>query len=109
MNDVKLNGLNQNSPDTSQTKIRDLFSLCSEPENHDRYGAEKNIPVKQKRPGVDVFQIQPHPFLEGLHFAAPVNLPEAREAGFHAQAAAMGGVFKLCDLVERKRARAHEA
>lgn len=65
--------------------------------------------IQPERPVVDVFEVEGDPFLEVLDAVAPADLPEAGEAGFDAEAAALRVFLDAVDLVNWQRAGADEA
>ena len=79
------------------------------PIEHDGNRPPHDFQIQPQGPVVNVFQIQPHPVAEIGDVVAAADLPEAGEAGFDAQAAAMRQIVKTFDFVHRQRARADEA
>src|SRR6185503_19684807 len=71
--------------------------------------APKNNQIEPDGPVVDVFQIEPDPFLEVGQLAATADLPEASEAWFDAEAAAMREIVETFDFLDPKWTRADEA
>src|SRR5208282_3738975 len=72
-------------------------------------GAQQNFQIKPQRPVINVFEVEPHPLLKVRDLVASADLPEAGDAGLHAQAAAVGQVVETSYLVHRQRTRTHEA
>src|SRR5438874_9827547 len=75
---------------------------------HRRNGADENLEIQTERPAVYVIQIKLHPIAEIFHLVAPANLPQTSQPGFHAQTAALSGIFEFGDLINRQRARADQ-
>src|SRR5262245_37808291 len=75
-------------------------------ENH-RDGLQDEVDVVLERPVIDVLHVEVHPLFEA-DLVAAADLPDARQAGAHREAAPLPG-FVLGDLGRERRARAHDA
>ena len=64
-------------------------SFCPRADKHSWNSPKQDFEVQPKRPVVDVFQIQSHPVFEITDFVATADLPQASEAGFDAETAAV--------------------
>jgi len=67
------------------------------------------LEVEPEGPVIDVGGVEGDSFLEVFDAVAAGDLPEAGEAGFDAEAAALGVFFDAFDFVDREGARADEA
>ena len=72
-------------------------------------GAEEDLEVEPEGPIVDVGEVEGDPFFEVFDAVAAGDLPEAGEAGFDAEAAALGVFFDAFDFVNGEGAGADEA
>lgn len=72
-------------------------------------GAEKNLNVEPEGPVVDVGEVEGDPFFEVFDAVPAGDLPEAGEAGFDAEAAALGVFFDALDFVDWERTGTNEA
>ena len=72
-------------------------------------GAEEDLEVEPEGPVVDVGEVEGDPFFEVFDAVAAGDLPEAGEAGFDAEAAALGVFFDAFDFVDGEGAGADEA
>src|SRR3954464_2528956 len=69
----------------------------------------ENFQIQPDRPIVDVFEVEPDPIAEIGNLVAAPDLPQAGEARFHAQTAAMSQVVKASDFIHRQRAWSDQA
>lgn len=72
-------------------------------------GAEEDLGVEPEGPVVDVGEVEGDPFFEVFDAVAAGDLPEAGEAGFDAEAAALGVFFDARNFVDGEGAGADEA
>src|SRR5438874_2515210 len=86
-----------------------LASLCAPAEKHDGDGLDEDPQVEERGPVVNVFEVERDPAVEAGDVVAPADLPEAGDAGLHAESAAVSGGFDALDLVHRERSRTDEA
>src|SRR5438045_6346303 len=84
-------------------------SLGADAGEHNRHGAEEDFQIEPEGPVIDVLEIEPDPFAEIGDMIAAADLPEASEAGFDAETAAMGEIIKALDFIDRQRTRANQA
>jgi hypothetical protein len=90
--------------------LRSKFpSLRAFSEEHGGDGSQEDDEVEPERPVVDVAEVHLDPLLEAGDGVAATCLPFAGDAGFDAEAAAVGDFGKGLDLVERQWARTDEA
>ena len=84
-------------------------SLGADAGKHNRHGAEEDFQIEPEGPVIDVLEIEPDPFAEIGDMIAATDLPQAREARFDAEAAAMREIIEAPDLIDRQRTRANQA
>ena len=83
--------------------------LRASPAQNSRDGQEQDFDIEPEGPVVNVLQVEADPFFEVDNFIAAADLPEAGEAGFDAQAAAMGKVAEPFDFIHREGTLTDEA
>src|SRR3954467_4561938 len=76
--------------------------------HHSGNGLQQNLQIQHARPAIDVFHVKLHPALE-RDAAAPHHLPQASDAGLHAESAAMPGCAERFVIAHWQRTRTYEA
>src|SRR4051794_4970213 len=108
--DVKVTDESHGSPKKSagrrRTPRREAL-LCAFAEDDDGDGHAKDFEIEPQGPVVDVFEIEADPFAKIAQVAAAAHLPQAGQAGFDAETAAMGEVVEARDFVDGQWARTH--